>query len=124
MALIRRPTCATCSRESPLTRSIVSTSCCPGICVRAADDAHAPKRGALRRKPSLDQTSEFINLPINEQTSRARDPNSRRGSPDAYGHALAEIPVLFPSPQAAITAAELLIQGRGPQVGCLTWLWP
>jgi hypothetical protein len=24
-------------------------------------------------------------LPINEQTSHARDPNSRRGSPDAYG---------------------------------------
>src|ERR1700726_1906340 len=84
MALIRRPTCTTCWRESPLTRSIVSTSCCPGIGVRAADDAHAPKRGALRRKPSLDQTSELINLPINEQTSRARDPNSRRGSPDAY----------------------------------------
>src|ERR1700730_9106662 len=84
MALIRRPTCATCSRESPLTRSIVSTSCCPGIGVRAADDAHAPKRGALRRKPSLDQTSALINLPINEQTSHARDPNSRRGSPDAY----------------------------------------
>src|ERR1700730_3752631 len=81
MALIRRPTCTTCWRESPLTRSIVSTSCCPGIGVRAADDAHAPKRGALRRKPSLDQTSELINLPINEQTSRARDPNSRRGSP-------------------------------------------
>src|SRR6202048_654193 len=78
----RWPTCATCSRESPLTRSIVSTSCCPGIGVRAADDAHAPKRGALRRKPSLDQTTELINLPINEQTSRARDPNSRRGSPD------------------------------------------
>src|ERR1700730_3500174 len=55
MALIRRPTCTTCWRESPLTRSIVSTSCCPGIGVRAADDAHAPKRGALRRKPSLDR---------------------------------------------------------------------
>src|ERR1700732_3489954 len=85
MALIRRPTCTTCWRESPLPRSIVSTSCCPGIGVRAADDAHAPKRGALRRKPSLDQTSALINLPINEQTSHARDPNSRRGSPDAYG---------------------------------------
>ena len=34
---------------------------------------------------SLGQTSALINLPINEQTSHARDSTSRRGSPDAYG---------------------------------------
>jgi hypothetical protein len=39
------------------------------------------------------------------------------------GHALADIPVLFPSAQEAITAAELLIKGH-PQLGFLTWLRP
>jgi hypothetical protein len=37
------------------------------------------------------------------------------------GHALADIPVLFPSAEEAITAAELLIKGE-PQLGFLTWL--
>jgi hypothetical protein len=47
-----------------------------------------------------------------------------RGPWNVLGHALAEIPVLFPSAAAAITASELLIHGRQAQVGCFTWLWP
>ena len=52
---------------------------------------------------------------------RRRIPDN--GSWHDLGHALADIPVLFPSPQEAITAAELLIKGH-PQLGIFTWLRP
>ena len=47
-----------------------------------------------------------------------------RGPWNALGHSLVDMPVLFPTADAAIAAAEILIQAPSSKFGYLIWMWP
>jgi hypothetical protein len=53
-----------------------------------------------------------------------RSPPEYHGFMHTLGHALADIPLLFPSAQSAIAAAEILIRGRPPELWYFNWLKP